>query len=127
MREKASQRGGEIHRNNRKEGNKGGVDRSMTRNSAAAMVISSGVPTVINEWINRESVERRCIDDTRESGVVSFTREIHASRDEQRATFAEFEAEFAHGTAHITAFHWDPSVARCRSGRTVENESFRSY
>lgn len=63
----------------------------MTRYSATAtMVISSEGSVVINEWINRGSVERRCIDDTRESGVVSFTREIHASRNKQRATFAEF-------------------------------------
>ena len=56
----------------------------MTRNSVAAMVISSGGFAVINEWINRGSVEQRCIDDTRESGVVSFTREIHVSRGGQR-------------------------------------------
>lgn len=59
------------------------VNRSMTRNSIAATVISFGGFAVINEWINRGSVERRCIDDIRESGVVSFTREIHESREEQ--------------------------------------------
>lgn len=74
---------GEIQRENRKEGSARNVNRSMTRNSVAAMVISFGGFAVINEWINRGSVERRCIDDIRESGVVSFTREIHESREEQ--------------------------------------------
>lgn len=74
---------GEIQRENRKEGSARNVNRSMTRNSVAATVISFGGFAVINEWINRGSVERRCIDDIRESGVVSFTREIHESREEQ--------------------------------------------
>lgn len=49
----------------------------MTRNGVTATVISSEGFAVINEWINRGSAVVRCIDDTRESGVVSFTRGIH--------------------------------------------------
>lgn len=101
---KKGRKGSEIHRNDRKEGTIDGVDRLMTRYSVAAMVISSGRLAVINEWINRGLVERRCIDDTRESSVVSFTREIQASRDEQRTTFVKFNGKFAHGTADVTAF-----------------------
>lgn len=120
---KKGRKGSEIHRNDRKEGTTDSVDRSITRYSVAAMVISSGGLAVINEWINRGSVERQCIDDTRESSVVSFTREIQASRGEQRTTFVKFNGEFAHRTAHVTAFQsnrlvsW--STSRRTTGRTI--------
>lgn len=99
---------GEIQRENRKEGSARNVNRSMTRNSVAATVISFGGFAVINEWINRGSVERRCIDDIRESGVVSFTREIHESREEQHVCRIRWQVCIGNRTCyHVSSMKGD--------------------
>lgn len=101
---------GEIQRENRKEGSARNVNRSMTRNSVAATVISFGGFAVINEC----SIENRLSDDVSMTSAKTVSFRLHARYTRGGTTRLQNSMASLHREPHTLPCFIDEREKWCR-------------